>query len=50
MWKPKTAAIMQAYTHKDTVSRAQHSTAQVAFILQANFGSERPVRVTEEIK
>jgi hypothetical protein len=48
MWKPKTAAIMQTYTHEDTVSRV--STTQLTFILQAVFGSERPVRVIEEIK
>jgi len=46
MWKPKTAAIMQTYTHEDTVSRV--STAQLNFVLQASFVSERPFRVTEE--
>jgi hypothetical protein len=57
MWKPKTAAIMQ-----DTVSRVstaqltghcqpcEHSTAQLTFILQANFGFDWSVRVTQEIK
>jgi hypothetical protein len=57
--KQKTGAIVQAYTHntKDTVSRAQnstaqHTTAQHSFLsfYKPNFGSERTVRVTEEIK
>jgi hypothetical protein len=39
---------MQAYTQEDALRRV--STAQLTFILQANFGSERPVRVTKEIK